>query len=132
ASARPFESASACACSQAVRTASAIACLAALVVACGGSLAPSAPPPPRSPADAGGPVDDLPDAGAPPDPAPDAGVTPPPPAGPTLAGCPMFPLDDPWNTDVSALPADAHSADYLAFMGAASLKLQPGFGGPYG
>ncbi|HZX93457.1 MAG TPA: hypothetical protein VFE90_03005 [Myxococcales bacterium] len=51
---------------------------------------------------------------------------------PSLAGCPMFPADNPWNTDISAEPVDPHSADYLAFMGGASLFLQPGFGGPYG
>ena len=59
---------------------------------------------------------------------PDAGQ----PAGPTLAGCPMFPLSNEWNRDVSSDPVDAHSADYLAFMGAGSLTLWPGFGGIYG
>ncbi len=51
---------------------------------------------------------------------------------PTLAGCPMFPAEDPWNTDISAEPVDPHSADYLAFMGAGSLYLHPDFGGQYG
>ena len=44
----------------------------------------------------------------------------------------MFPRDNAWNVDVSDEPVDAHSADYLAFMGAGSLYLQPDFGGPYG
>ena len=51
---------------------------------------------------------------------------------PSLAGCPIFPAENAWNRDVSADPADPHSTDYLAFMGASSLYLQPDFGGPYG
>ena len=30
----------------------------------------------------------------------------------------LFPADNPWNTDISALPVDANSADYIAAMGA--------------
>jgi hypothetical protein len=85
--------------------------------ACGGALAPSPAQPNAGPVPAG-------DVSG-----PDAGV---PPAGPSLAGCPMFPADDDWNRDVSADPVDPHSADYLAFMGAASLYLQPDFGALYG
>src|SRR3989475_11347315 len=59
----------------------------------------------------------------------DAGVVS---RGPTVAGCPVFPPDNAWNRDVSSEPVDPHSADYLAFMGAASLHLQPDFGGQYG
>src|SRR3989449_709895 len=55
----------------------------------------------------------------------DAGV-------PSLAGCPVFPLGNAWNRDVSSEPVDPHSADYLAFMGAGSLNLHPDCGGPYG
>src|SRR3989449_11705378 len=55
----------------------------------------------------------------------DAGV-------PSLAGCPVFPLGNAWNRDVSSEPVDPHSADYLAFMGAGSLNLHPDFGGQYG
>ncbi len=62
----------------------------------------------------------------------DAGQVAPPPSGPSLAGCPMFLADDPWNRDISAEPLDHHSADYLAYMGAGSLRLHPDFGGPYG
>ena len=31
-----------------------------------------------------------------------------------LAGCPMFPADSPWNTDISGYPVDPNSASYLA------------------
>ena len=34
-------------------------------------------------------------------------------ASPRLAGCPVFPSDNPWNRDVSALPADPRSAAYV-------------------
>jgi hypothetical protein len=44
----------------------------------------------------------------------------------------MFPLDNAWNRDISAEAVDPHSADYLAYMGAASLRLHPDFGGPHG
>src|SRR6266404_3030107 len=64
--------------------------------------------------------------------APDAGTPASLPSGPSLAGCPMFPADNPWNRDISAEPVDPHSADYLAYMGAGSLRLHPDFGGPYG
>src|SRR5438128_5778829 len=44
----------------------------------------------------------------------DAGV---PERRPSLAGCPVFPLDNAWNRAISSEPVDPHSADYLAFMG---------------
>src|SRR5438309_1456592 len=87
--------------------------------ACGGPMARSL----SDAADAG--VIAAGDAGA------DAGV-PPSQRGPSLAGCPVFPLENAWNRDVSSEPPDPHSADYLAFMGAGSLQLHPAFGGPYG
>src|SRR5438552_474806 len=59
----------------------------------------------------------------------DAGV---PERRPSLAGCPVFPLENAWNRDISSEPVDPHSADYLAFMGAGSLHLHPDFGGQYG
>ena len=34
----------------------------------------------------------------------------------TIAGCSIFPADNPWNTDVSGYPLDANSATYLANM----------------
>src|SRR3954467_10141914 len=78
------------------------------------------------PSDGGAPAD----AGEPPPPPP----PPPPPtaSGPTLAGCAMLPPTNAWNQDISADAIDPHSADYLAFMNAGSLYLQPDFGGPYG
>jgi hypothetical protein len=85
------------------------------LAACGGSLAPL--------------IATDSDAGASKDASADAGVTL---DGPSLAGCPMFPPDDAWNRDVSGDPVDPHSSDYLAFMGAESLMLQPDFGGQYG
>jgi hypothetical protein len=60
--------------------------------------------------------------------APPTGNAPPP----SLSGCAMFPATSDWNRDISGDPVDPSSAQYLAFMGGASLKLQPGFGGPYG
>lgn len=40
------------------------------------------------------------------------------PAGtpPSIAGCTVFPADNPWNTDVSALPVHPNSATYIANM----------------
>ena len=60
----------------------------------------------------------------------DAGV--PERSRPSLAGCPLFPLENAWNRDVSSEPVDPQSTDYLAFMGAGSLHLHPDFGGQYG
>jgi hypothetical protein len=58
-------------------------------------------------------------------------------AGPTIAGCPIFPADNVWNTDVSGLPVDSHSSAWLANSGAPSLHIHPDFGDsgisvPYG
>jgi len=45
---------------------------------------------------------------------------------PTIGGCPIFPKDNPWNTDVSRAPVDtAH--DYIGSLG--SMTLWPDFGG---
>ena len=95
----------------------------------GAPVGSGTPVDPGMPVDAGAPVD----AGTPSDAGgrADAG-TPVGAAQPTLGGCPMFPLSSAWNRDVSADPVDPHSADYLAFMGAGSLKLHPDFGGQYG
>ena len=35
---------------------------------------------------------------------------------PTIAGCTIFPADNPWNTDISGYPLNANSATYLANM----------------
>jgi hypothetical protein len=75
-----------------------------------------------------------------------AAVTVVVPARPASAGsplpgapsCPMFPADNVWNTDVSGLPVDSHSAAWLASMNSAATNLHPDFGpsgdpsNPYG
>lgn len=40
--------------------------------------------------------------------------SPCPPDGPVIGGCPVFPGDNPWNTDISNLPVSPLSARYLA------------------
>ena len=47
--------------------------------------------------------------------------------GPTLAGCPVFPDDNIWNTRVDTLPVHANSAAYINTMGAGR-TLHPDFG----
>ena len=47
--------------------------------------------------------------------------------------CTVFPADNVWNTDISKLPVNAHSAAWLASMNASTTKLHPDFGkSPYG
>ena len=41
--------------------------------------------------------------------------------------CQLFPANNVWNADISALPVDAHSADYVNSIGAAA-PLHPDFG----
>ncbi len=68
-------------------------------------------------------------------PGPTAGASSPVPGAP---GCPLFPSDNVWNTDISALPVDPHSAAWLASMDSATTDLHPDFGpsgdpsAPYG
>jgi hypothetical protein len=45
---------------------------------------------------------------------------------PTIGDCPIFPNDNPWNTDISQAPVDT-SHDYVGSLG--SMTLWPGFGG---
>jgi hypothetical protein len=45
---------------------------------------------------------------------------------PTAGGCPIFPNDNPWNTNVSSFPVDT-SHDYIGSL--ASMTLWPDFGG---
>jgi len=45
----------------------------------------------------------------------------------SLAGCPLFPADNPWNEDISSLPLSANSNAYIAAIGAAK-GLHPDFG----
>ena len=47
---------------------------------------------------------------------------------PSVAGCRIFPADNPWNADVSAAPVDPSSAAYLAAMNAGTTFLHPDFG----
>ena len=57
---------------------------------------------------------------------------------PGSAGCPMFPSDNIWNTDISSLPVQVHSPQWLASMNSSSTFLHPDFGpsgdpsNPYG
>ena len=55
------------------------------------------------------------------------------PASPPGTTCRVFPPDNVWNTVVSSLPVDSHSAAWLASMNSGSAKLHPDFGrSPYG
>jgi hypothetical protein len=47
---------------------------------------------------------------------------------PGAPNCPMFPSDNVWNTDISRLPVNKHSAAWLRSMHASSLNLHPDFG----
>ena len=57
---------------------------------------------------------------------------------PGALNCPVFPADNVWNTDISGLPVDSHSAAWMASMNSASINLHPDFGpsgdpsNPYG
>ncbi len=57
---------------------------------------------------------------------------------PGAPSCPMFPPDNVWNTSIANLPVNAHSAQWLANMNAATTNLHPDFGpsgdptNPYG
>jgi len=44
------------------------------------------------------------------------------PAGPVIAGCQVFPPDNPWNRDISDDPVDPNSANYIASINATSNK----------
>jgi hypothetical protein len=50
-----------------------------------------------------------------------------PVSGPRIAGCPVFPVDNVWNTPIDTLKKDKHSDDYIQRMGPA-LVLHPNFG----
>ena len=59
--------------------------------------------------------------------------------GPLFPGtnCPAFPADNVWNTPVTGLPVDPHSAQWLSHMAAGSTFLHPDYGpgggsSPYG
>jgi hypothetical protein len=42
--------------------------------------------------------------------------------------CPLFPADNVWNTNISTLPVNTHSAAWLASMNSATAFLHPDFG----
>jgi endo-alpha-1,4-polygalactosaminidase (GH114 family) len=46
------------------------------------------------------------------------GNAPTPASGPTLAGCPIYPVNSIWNTPVDHLPVHARSADWINSIGA--------------
>lgn len=47
---------------------------------------------------------------------------------PTIAGCPVFPGDNPWNEDISNLPVDPNSANYIASINSTRRFLHADFG----
>jgi hypothetical protein len=47
---------------------------------------------------------------------------------PGAPNCPLFPADNVWNTNISKLPVDKHSAAWLASMDASTTYLHPDFG----
>ncbi|HWS47300.1 MAG TPA: hypothetical protein VN636_15655 [Acidimicrobiia bacterium] len=59
-----------------------------------------------------------------------AATTPGSTSGPTLAGCPVFPLNNPWNQKVTNLPVRADSSTFIANITQGSqTNLHPDFGG---
>jgi len=50
-----------------------------------------------------------------------------PASGPTLAGCPLFPSNNIWNTPIDTAPVDPHSDDYIESIGS-DTGLHPDFG----
>lgn len=56
----------------------------------------------------------------------------PPEPGPTVSSaCPIFPADNPWNTDISQAPLDPRSGAWVASVGSTA-AFHPGFGSVYG
>ena len=47
---------------------------------------------------------------------------------PGAPNCPMFPADNIWNTNISALPVNSRSAAWMSSMGSAGTFLHPDFG----
>src|SRR5262252_6464472 len=50
-----------------------------------------------------------------------------PATSPSTGQCPIFPADNIWNQDISQLPIDPHSSQYIASIGASGF-LHPDFG----
>ena len=60
------------------------------------------------------------------------------PDSPTVGGCPVFPPDNAWNTNISAFPVDPRSDAYIASINAdgdeylhADFGANPDYGIPY-
>ena len=51
---------------------------------------------------------------------------------PGAGACSLFPADNVWDADISALPVNAHSAAWMASMNAAATNLHPDFGPSFG
>jgi len=51
-----------------------------------------------------------------------------PVVGPTLGGCQVFPVSNPWNQDVSRAPLDPNSANYIASINSSRHFLHADFG----
>src|SRR5512133_795940 len=51
---------------------------------------------------------------------------------PSISGaCPILPVDNPWNTDISSAPLDARSDAWVASVGSGA-AFHPDFGSVYG
>lgn len=96
------------------------------------STQPSPPPAPTNTPTptATPPAGPTPTPAATPTPTPGQTVTPTPQSN-WVTGvepeCSIFPADNPWNTDISQLPVDTNSANYLASIGTSG-NLHPDFG----
>ena len=51
---------------------------------------------------------------------------------PMVGGCYMFPADNSWNQDISQMPVDPNSANYMNYIGAGNLHPDFGGNGAYG
>jgi len=56
------------------------------------------------------------------------GVPDSPSGPPQIAGCQIFPADNPWNRDISSDPVDPNSANYISHMNGSTKLLHPDFG----
>ncbi len=113
-----------------------------LLAACGTTATPAAQTGPAGAAVAGGSAagqaagsadaaSGSPTAAPTPSGSPTPAPSPTAPAGtrvPGAANCPMFPADNVWNTDISKLPVNSHSAAWLRSMNSAHTLLHPDFG----
>ncbi|MBZ5496317.1 MAG: hypothetical protein LAP85_07935 [Acidobacteriia bacterium] len=56
------------------------------------------------------------------------GISSPPSGVPQIAGCQIFPADNPWNRDISGDSVDPNSANYINHMNGGLKYLHPDFG----